>query len=140
LVENLQKGLPLARFTNRLISPTLVDNFTEAVLETIGDHFSYRGILHIAGSQSLSDYEYALCLARHLQLDESLVKIDQVATSAASGVMNISLDGSFTQSLLTTRLLNVREQLTRCSRIQVNKKLPSYWTIHSLCQYNSLNG
>jgi dTDP-4-dehydrorhamnose reductase len=113
LVENFQKGLPFARFTNRLISPTLVDNITEAVIEIIGDHFSYRGILHIAGSQPLSDYEYALCLARHLQFDEALVRIDQVATSSASGVMNISLDVAFTQSLLTTRLLNVREQLTR---------------------------
>jgi dTDP-4-dehydrorhamnose reductase len=113
LVENLQKGLPLARFTNRLISPTLVDNFTEAVLEIMSDHFSYRGILHIAGNQSLSDYDYALQIARHLQLDETLVKMDHVDTSSHSGVMNISLEVSFTQSLLTRRLLDVKEQLTR---------------------------
>ena len=112
-VENLQKGLPLARFTNRIISPTLVDNFTEAVLEILSERFLYRGILHVAGSQPLSDYDYALYLARCFKLDEALVKIDQVEISSASGVMNISLDATFTQSLLTTRLLNVREQLIK---------------------------
>jgi dTDP-4-dehydrorhamnose reductase len=60
-VEILQQGLPLARYTNRVISPTLVDNFAEAILEILRNQFHYRGILHIAGSQSLSDYEYALC-------------------------------------------------------------------------------
>jgi dTDP-4-dehydrorhamnose reductase len=113
LVENLQKGQPVSRFTNRLISPTLVDNIVDAALELISDRFQYRGILHVAGSQPLSDYDYTLCLARHLLLDEALVKMDQVETSSPTGILNISLDGSFTQSLLQTRLLNVEEQLAR---------------------------
>jgi dTDP-4-dehydrorhamnose reductase len=113
LIERLQKGISLPRFTNRIISPTLVDNFAEAVLEIMSDRFQYRGILHVAGSQSLSDYDYALQLARHLRLDETLVKMDRVDTSSLSGMMNLSLDVSFTQSLLTVRLLNVRKQIFR---------------------------
>ena len=111
LVDALKKGFSVPRFTNRIISPTLVDNFAEAVLEILSADFSYRGILHVAGNQPLSDYDYALCLARHLRIDESLVKTNQAETSSPSKIWNISLDVSFTQSLLKTRLLNVAQQL-----------------------------
>ena len=113
VVENLQKGLPVSRFTNRIISPTLVDNFAEVMLEIVSDRFQYRGILHVAGSQQLSDNEYANYLVRHLGLNEALVTKNQVETSSVSGMMNISLDVSYTQRLLTTRLLDVTEQLAK---------------------------
>jgi hypothetical protein len=67
----------------------------------------------VAGSQQLSDYEYANYLVRHLGLNEALVTKNQVETSSVSGMMNISLDVSYTQRLLTTRLLDVTEQLAK---------------------------
>lgn len=106
LAEHLRLGQPLPRFCNRRISPTLVDNLAAAMLEVIHPSFSYRGVLHIAGSQQVTDYEYAKLLARQIGVDENLV---EEAYSDESS--NISLDVTFTQSLLQTRLLNVTEQL-----------------------------
>jgi len=111
-VEPLKKGLSVSRFTDRIISPTWVDNFAEAMLEIVEDSFDYRGILHLAGSQSLTDYEYTCYLARYLRVAETLVKKDKLQISSLK-TWNISLDVSFTQSLLRTRLLNVEEQLAR---------------------------
>ncbi|MBI5711920.1 MAG: sugar nucleotide-binding protein [Chloroflexi bacterium] len=105
-VERLRSGQPLPRFCNRRISPTLVDNLAAAMLEVIHPSFNYRGVLHVAGSQQVTDYEYAKLLARQIGVDENLVEEDYSDESS-----NISLDVTFTQSLLRTRLLNVAEQL-----------------------------
>ena len=106
LVERLGPGQPLRRFCNRHISPTLVDNLAAAMLEVIHPSFSYTGVLHIAGSQQVTDYEYAKLLARQMGVDENLVEEDFDDTPS-----NISLNVAFTQSLLKTRLLTVAEQL-----------------------------
>lgn len=106
LVERLQAGQPLRRFCNRRISPTLVDNLAAAMLEVIHPSFSHTGVLHIAGSQQVTDYEYAKLLARQIGVDENLVEEDFDDKPS-----NISLNVAFTQSLLQTRLLNVAEQL-----------------------------
>ncbi|MEI6044988.1 MAG: sugar nucleotide-binding protein [Chloroflexota bacterium] len=115
MVEALQAGQPLVRFHDRYISPTLVDNLVEALLETIAPTFGYRGILHLTGSERISDYTYGCCLARRLGLDESLVQTESIAASLAmaNSPRDNSLDVTFTQSLLQTRLLSVEEQMAR---------------------------
>lgn len=105
-VERLRLGQALPRFCNRQISPTLVDNLAAALLEVIHPSFSYTGVLHIAGSQQITDYEYAKLLARQIGVDENLVEEDFDDTPS-----NISLNVALTQRLLQTRLLNVAEQL-----------------------------
>jgi dTDP-4-dehydrorhamnose reductase len=115
MVETLQAGQPLVRFHDRYISPTLVDNFVEALLETIAPSFGYRGILHLAGSERVSDYTYGCYLARRLGVNENLVKTESITDSPtmANSPRDNSLDVSFTQSLLHTRLLGVEEQLAQ---------------------------
>ncbi|MFN8490330.1 MAG: sugar nucleotide-binding protein [Caldilineaceae bacterium] len=115
LVANLKKQRPVPRFTDRYITPTLVDNLVEALLEIMKPGFRYRGVLHIAGSQRITDYEYTCCLARRLGVDEHLVQKDSIENSLATRNMprNTALDVTFTQSLLQTRLLNVEEQMTK---------------------------
>ena len=112
-VERLLAGHPLPRFCDRYISPTLIDNLVEALLEIIGLDFAYRGILHLAGSQRVTDYEYACYLAQHLGIDASLIEKDYMADSPllVNGPRDGSLDTTLTQSLLRTRLLRVEEQL-----------------------------
>ena len=114
-VARLQAGQPLLRFADRYFSPTLIDNLVEALLEVLEPTFGYRGILHLAGSQRVTDYELALYLARQLGLDEKLVQAEQMTDSPtmATSPRDSSLDVSFTQSLLRSRLLNVPEQLKR---------------------------
>lgn len=113
MVESLQQGQELVRFRDRYITPTLVDNFVDGLLEAITPGFGYRGILHLAGSERVTDYEFALYLARQLGRPESLVKSESMSDSPAmlNSPRDNSLDVSFTQALLQTRLLDVKEQL-----------------------------
>lgn len=114
-VETLQAGKTLVRFRDRFMSPTLVDNFVEAMLEVIAPSFQYRGILHLAGSERVSDYQFACYLARQLGFDEKLVATESINDSPAmkGSPPDTSLEVAFTQSLLRTPLLDVRAQLAR---------------------------
>ena len=115
LVRALRAGQPLVRFDDRFISPTLVDNLVEALLEISHPTWDYRGVLHLAGSQRTTDYEYALALARRLDLPTDLVQANSLKDVPAmlGSPPDTSLDITLTQSLLQTRLLDVEEQLAR---------------------------
>lgn len=113
MVETLQAGKELVRFRDRYITPTLVDNLVEALLEVVKPDFTYRGVLHLAGSERLTDYDFAVYLAQCLGIDTGLVKSESIADAPvmASSPRDQSIAVDFTQSLLRTRLLDVKEQL-----------------------------
>jgi dTDP-4-dehydrorhamnose reductase len=114
LLEKLAVGESFERFSNRYISPTLVDNLLAALLEVIQPAFSYRGVLHLAGSERLSDYECACHLARALGYNQNLVRPSHLEDNPNTRVSpaDTSLSVTFTQSLLkSTLLLNVAAQL-----------------------------
>lgn len=102
----------LSRYCDRYISPILVDNLVDALIEIIDQSFSYRGILNFAGKQRLTDHDYWLCMARHAGIEENLIIKDFLISSNANkaGTDN-SLDITYTQNILSTRFLNVDEQL-----------------------------
>jgi dTDP-4-dehydrorhamnose reductase len=76
LAAQLRRQRPLQRFGDRYISPTL--------LETLDPAFRYRGVLHMAGSQRVTDYEFTRCLARRLGVDESLIEVNYPAASGGA--------------------------------------------------------
>jgi dTDP-4-dehydrorhamnose reductase len=106
LLAQLEAGNEVERSTNAFISPTLVDNLAECLLEISGDDFTYHGILHLAGSEQISYYDFACRIAEKAKLDKNLIKPESLK------MWNISLDARYSQSLLRTRLLNVEEQLS----------------------------
>lgn len=112
-VASLRSGETLRRFDDRYISPTLVDNLVDALLEVASSDFTYRGTLHIVGSERVTDYAYARCLAHTLRADDRQIVPERIADSPsmAHTPRDASLDCAFTQSLLRTRLLTVREQM-----------------------------
>ncbi len=113
LVRLLRQGQPLPRFTDRMIMPTLLDNLVAALYETFAPAFSFHGIIHIAGVQRLSDYDYARAVASRLGVDPALVCEQRLADQPATRDLprDLTLDVTRTQSLLQTRLLPVAEQL-----------------------------
>ncbi len=113
MVEQLQAGQTLLRFRDRFISPTLVNNLVEALLEVANSEFTYRGVLHLAGSERVTDFQYGRYLARQLGLSEELIQAESMANSPAmaNSPSDHSLDVSFSQSLLHIKLLGVKEQL-----------------------------
>ncbi len=112
-IDQLRAGQPISRFIDRTISPTLVDNLADALVEiaqpdfTGGVRFQLPGILHLAGCQPITDYDFAILLTRKLGLPETLVQPDRYLPPGSPGSYNIALDVTFTRSLLRTPLLDV---------------------------------
>lgn len=104
IVERLKSGQDLPQFTDRYLSPTWVGTLAEGLLEVCQPGFDYHGVLHIAGSQVVTDYTYCRLLARKLGVDETLVCPDRMDKTNSSGTYSMALDVRFTQSILKTPL------------------------------------
>jgi dTDP-4-dehydrorhamnose reductase len=120
LVDALSAGKTLPRFVDRSISPTLVDNVAEALLEIASPGFALPAgrttigrVMHLAGCQPMTDYDYALRLARRLGVPETLVVPDHCLPPGSTGRYSIALDVAATQAFLRTRLLDVDGMLER---------------------------
>jgi dTDP-4-dehydrorhamnose reductase len=107
LVAQFESGQQIQRLSQAYISPTLVDNLVDGIMEILDESFAYRGILHMAGCERITYYEFTRTLAKYVNADISLVKPDE------SKIWDYSLDVTFTQSLLSTRLLNIEEQFRK---------------------------
>jgi dTDP-4-dehydrorhamnose reductase len=107
IVEQLKTGITIMRLNQAFITPTLVDNLAECLLEVSDPSFRYRGVLHLAGGEQISYYDFAKMIARRIQADEGLILAD------TSRSWNIALESLHTQRILNTRLLGVKEQINR---------------------------
>lgn len=118
LIEPLRAGQPVARFVDRGLSPTLVDNLAEALVEASQPVFAPTSgrILHLAGCETISDYEFARRIAQKVGADEKLVHEDRCLPLNSSERYSIALDVAFTQSVMNTRLLGVDALLERVFR------------------------
>ncbi len=96
-------------FTDEMRCPIWVFNLAQALVELA--ELEYRGVLHLAGPQALSRYEFGVKLLRALDGDPAqLIPL----SSAASGLVrprDCTLDISRAQKLLQTKLLSVDEVL-----------------------------
>jgi len=106
LFDQLEAGNVVERSANAFISPSLVDNLAESLLEISGQNFTYHGVLHLAGNEQISYFDFACLVAEKATLDKTLIKPE------FSKVWNIGLDTCHSQSLLQTSFLNVNEQLS----------------------------
>lgn len=110
VVSRLQSGQLLYRFTDRLISPTWVQTLAQGLIEVSSPAFPYRGVLHIAGSQVLTDYDYARLVARALGVNEGMVLPDKLFPKIDGGAQyHLGLDTTFTQGIIQTRLCKVSD-------------------------------
>ncbi len=112
LVHALRAG-PCERFSDRIVSPTGLENLAEALLEVAASTFARREVVHLAGPDPSSDFAWARRVARRLGLDPERVR---PTTTDASPEMrgtprDTSLDVRATQAALRTRLLGVDAQL-----------------------------
>ena len=113
MLDKLEKSEKFSGFTDICFSPILVNNLADAMLEVIKG--KYHGILHIAGSEHISKFEYARQIAHVFGLDADLVwpaSIESFKLLAPRG-LNISLNVKKAQGLLKTPLLNVVDGLKR---------------------------
>jgi len=125
IVEGVKSGQPVRLFTDELRCPIWVESLAAAVLELAG--MDYTGVLHVAGAQPLSRYEFGLRLLRFHGLDPGPPCSEQSqraypeqsrrvipALSRESGLhrpLDCTLDCSRARSLLRTPLPGVDEVL-----------------------------
>ncbi len=117
IVEGVKSGHPVRLFTDELRCPIWVESLAAAVVELA--EMEYTGILHVAGAQPLSRYEFGLRLLRFHGLDPSPTCPERSrrvipARSRESGLhrpLDCTLDCSRARSLLRTPLPGVDEVL-----------------------------
>ena len=109
VLSSLRAGEPLRLFTDEVRCPIWIETLVAALLE-VADA-PETGVLHIAGAQALSRYEFGVRIARFHGVDPTPIT---PASSRASGLhrpLDCTLDISRAQARLTTPLLGVDEAL-----------------------------
>ncbi|MEM2890546.1 MAG: dTDP-4-dehydrorhamnose reductase [Candidatus Hadarchaeum sp.] len=111
VLSKLSSGVTVKVVTDQHVSPTLNTNLAEMILEISEKNIA--GILHAAGADRISRYDFAVELAKVFELNHKLihpVSIDEMAW-LAKRPRDSSLDISKCSSLLKSKALGVREAL-----------------------------
>lgn len=114
IVDDLEAGKPVRLFTDELRCPVWVESLAAAVVELAG--LDYVGVLHVAGAQPLSRYEFGVRLLRFHGLDTGSV-IPTCCREVGAGFprlrrpLDCTLDCSRARALLRTPLPGVDEVL-----------------------------
>jgi dTDP-4-dehydrorhamnose reductase len=109
VAEPLRSDRTSTLFVDEFRCPIYAPDLAAALLELAPG--SQRGLLHVAGPQRLSRYDFGLNLAAHLGLDPRGLLPTSVAESPSPRSPDVSLDISLARSVVRTRLRSVDEVL-----------------------------
>jgi dTDP-4-dehydrorhamnose reductase len=110
-VGELKAGRPVRLFTDELRCPLWVQSLAAALLELAQS--GYTGVLHVAGAQPLSRYQFGLRLARFHGVDPARITPALSRDSGLTRPLDCTLDCSRARSLLRTPLAGV-DQVLKC--------------------------
>lgn len=116
LIQKLRKKEPVNIVTDQYSSPTLADQLAEVLLK-LGES-DRSGIYHTAGKTRLNRYEFALEIARKMDLDEKLItpittdKLKQAAKRPRDSSLNVEK----AEKHLNIRMLTIEEAVTTFSK------------------------
>ena len=113
IVDDTGAGKPVHLFTDEVRCPIWVESLAAAAVELAG--LDTTGVLHVAGAQALSRYEFGLRLLRFhgVDVDPSLVIPTRSRESGLHRPLDCTLDCSRARALLRTPLPGVDEVLGR---------------------------
>jgi dTDP-4-dehydrorhamnose reductase len=110
LVHALASGTAAgALFTDEVRCPVNVADLASALLELAAS--PHAGVCHVAGADAISRYELGLLIAARDGLDQAALPAGLRAATGLPGAIDVRLDSTRTQALLTTRLRGAREFL-----------------------------
>ena len=115
VVRPLRSGERSRLFVDEFRCPAYAPDLADALLELARGHPSagsgqvFRGLLHLAGPQRLSRYEFGVKLAKALGLDPAGLEPARQAHSGLVRSPDTSLDTSLARRLLRSRLRSVDE-------------------------------
>lgn len=118
MINRLEQKKKLKAFYDVIFTPILVNNLTYCLFEIYEKKIC--GLLNVSGSESCSKLEFAETIADVFNLDKSLIRktsIDKADLIAKRG-KNLSLNTKKAQSLLKTRLFNVKEGLLEMKKLK----------------------
>lgn len=118
MIHQLENKQILNGFYDVYFSPILVNNLANILFEICEKKIP--GILHVAGSENCSKFEFANKLAEVFQLDEKLIKpvsIDSARLIAKRG-KNLSLNTKKIQSIVNNRLYTIDEGLREMKKLR----------------------
>lgn len=118
MINKLENKIKLNAFYDVKITPILVNNLARALLEIFESNIC--DTLHISGSESCSKFEFAETIADIFHLERSLINkisVDEIELPAKRG-KNLSLNIEKAQSLLNTKLLNVKDGLREMKKLK----------------------
>lgn len=101
--------LDMPFFTDELRCPVLVGDLASALLELM--RLDVAGVLHVAGADAVSRYEFACLVASANGVDPSGIAAASIQQQGIERPLNCALDSSRAASLLRTRLRGAREAL-----------------------------
>ena len=116
IINNLKSNHPINVVTDQFITPTLNSNLAAMVLEA-GER-QLEGIYHLAGASRISRYDFAITVARMLNLDLSLISPCQMEDMkwAAQRPRDSSLDTSKAAKTLNEKPLSTEQAMQRLKR------------------------
>lgn len=107
LIDGVQSG---QLFRDEIRCPVLVDDLAAALLELAAGTF--RGVLHVAGSDRLSRYEFGVLLARFHGRDPARLQAGLAAASGLPRPLDCALDLSRSAHVLHTQPRGATQVLT----------------------------
>jgi dTDP-4-dehydrorhamnose reductase len=118
ILDNLENGKEMNGFTDVYFTPILVNNLGLVIRKLIEKR--YKGVLHVAGSQRTSKYNFAVKIAEVFGLDKKLIKkwsVDDFEFDARRP-KSVDLDVGKAEKLLKTKIFNVKEGLLEFKRLR----------------------
>jgi dTDP-4-dehydrorhamnose reductase len=109
VMDALAAGQPVRLFTDEVRCPVWVESLAAALIELA--NLSCTGVLHVAGAQALSRYEFGVRLLRFHGMDPAPVLPALSHDSGLTRPLDCTLDCSRARALLRTPLPGVDEVL-----------------------------
>ena len=111
VLDDLEHGKPVRLFVDELRCPIWVEGLAAALVELAG--LDTTGVLHVAGEQVLSRYEFGVRLLRFHDVDSSAIIAARSRGSGLQRPLDCTLDCSRARALLRTPLPGLDEVLRR---------------------------
>jgi dTDP-4-dehydrorhamnose reductase len=109
VLDDLSRGKPVRLFADELRCPIWVESLAAALVELAG--LDTTGVLHVAGEQVLSRYEFGVRLLRFHDVDSSAIVAARSRGSGLQRPADCTLDCSRARDLLCTPLPGLDEVL-----------------------------
>jgi len=118
MLDKLINNERLPGLRDVFFSPMLVNDLTKMLFKLY--EVKYKGIIHIAGSESCSKLDFAYKIVEVFGLDKSLIKPISISELKlkAPRPMNMSLSTSRAEEILKERLPGVKEGLMEMKRLR----------------------